>query len=163
MYGNTDSRIVVISSALYKKGKLDWNNIGLKNGYTPEKAYANSKLANLLFIRTLNERLSKDRSGQPGAGRIKVYATHPGIVDTDISRYYTKSPLRKFGWWFAQKLILRNPDEGNAANLQVLLKPTAELVSGGYYGNGLIKSGPVKNESETLNPVATDDESAKRL
>ncbi len=46
--------------------------------YHPFKAYAQSKLANLLFARQLAERLQ----GKP----VAVVACHPGTISTDITQ-----------------------------------------------------------------------------
>lgn len=141
MYSNSDSRIISVSSSLYKKAKYDFNDLQLKkpNAYNPNLAYANSKLANIFFIKSLADRLQKDRTGQPGAGRIKCYSTHPGICYTDLSRYATTNGIKKFAWWVASKIILRSPEQGNTATLQCLNKETKDLETGGYYGNGLTK------------------------
>ena len=128
MYSNSDSRIINVSSALYKNGNINFNDLHIKQAYTPEKAYANSKLANVLFTKQLYERLKRDRTGQPGAGRIKVYASHPGIASTDLSRYYTNNPFRKFLVWLATKLILRTPEQGNASNLELVRQKTSTEV-----------------------------------
>lgn len=163
MYSNSDSRIVTVSSALYKSGQFNFNDLELKMGYTPEKAYANSKLGNILMTKMLYEKLQRDRTGQPGAGRIRVYTTHPGIVRTDLSRYYTTNVFRRFMWWIAGKLILRTPEQGILASVECIEKSTKDLDDGGYYGNGLVKVVPVKNDANTLVAIAKDDDLAKKL
>jgi NAD(P)-dependent dehydrogenase (short-subunit alcohol dehydrogenase family) len=54
------SRVVNISSSAHKYGKMDFENFLFENGkgYTALKAYANSKLANLLFTYELQRRFS---------------------------------------------------------------------------------------------------------
>ena len=37
------------------------------------------------------------------------------------------------------------------------------LTDGGFYGNGLLKVGPVKDETPTLVPIARDEDLAKKL
>jgi len=163
MYSNSDSKIINVSSALYKNGNINFNDIHMKQGYDAEKAYANSKLANLLFTKQLYEKLKRDRTGQPGAGRIKVYASHPGIAATDLSRYFSTNIFKKFMVWLATKLILRTPEQGNASTIELVRQKASTLTDGGFYGNGLIKNGPVMDETGSLVPVARDEDLAKKL
>ena len=37
------------------------------------------------------------------------------------------------------------------------------LISGGFYGNGLVKVGVVRDESDQLVPIARDEDLAKKL
>ncbi|MNH94737.1 Cyclopentanol dehydrogenase [compost metagenome] len=50
-------RIVVVASGAYKIGKLHLDDHTLSRGYNPAKAYARSKLANILFTRELAAQL----------------------------------------------------------------------------------------------------------
>lgn len=166
MYGNCDTRIVMVSSSLYKNAKFDFNDLQIKKPgvYTPGLAYANSKMANIMFTRNLHERLKKDRTGQPGAGRIKIYANHPGVCYTDLGRHHTK--FVAFIWWLASKIILRTPEQGIVPSLECLERPTSELSSGSYYGNGgssRSANSVVKNEDESLVEMAKDEEISKKL
>jgi NAD(P)-dependent dehydrogenase (short-subunit alcohol dehydrogenase family) len=43
------ARVVNVSSRLARRGKIDFEDLMLEKKYKPIKAYANSKLANLLF------------------------------------------------------------------------------------------------------------------
>lgn len=69
-------RIVVVASGAYKLGKLYLEDHTLSRGFNPAKAYARSKLANILFTRKLASRL-KDT-------RVTVNCLHPGAVGTSI-------------------------------------------------------------------------------
>ncbi len=51
--------------------------------YRPMTAYAQSKLANILFATELSRRLR-------GSG-INVYAVHPGVVSTELERHAQNS------------------------------------------------------------------------
>ena len=54
---NKNSRIIVVSSALYKKAQLDLINFNEKEIYDAYQAYGKSKLANILFVNELQHYL----------------------------------------------------------------------------------------------------------
>ena len=64
------ARIINITSALYFNGKIKFDDINSEKNYGPFKAYATSKLANVLFTRELAKRMK--------GTNIRVYAVHPG-------------------------------------------------------------------------------------
>ncbi|MCQ4088641.1 oxidoreductase [Saccharibacillus sp. JS10] len=72
------SRIVTLSSIAAKSGYLYFNNLDGRLGYSAMKFYGQSKLANLLFARELQKRLSA-----VGASTISV-ACHPGVSNTNL-------------------------------------------------------------------------------
>ncbi|CAG2117011.1 unnamed protein product [Medioppia subpectinata] len=74
------ARIVNLSSSAHRIGEIDLDNINLKHGaYSPLKAYAQSKLCNVLFTKELAKRV-------PGSN-INVYALNPGLINTGLDRY----------------------------------------------------------------------------
>jgi len=60
-------------------------------------------------------------------------------------------------------LILRTPEQGNASNIELMRQPTSNLTDGGFYGNGLLKAGVVRDESSDLVAIAKDEDLAKKL
>ncbi len=76
-------RVVNVSSDAHPTGRIDWDNLELERGYGGYRAYANSKLAQILFTRELARR-------EPG---ISVNALHPGAIATRIWRDVPQ-PLR---------------------------------------------------------------------
>lgn len=79
------SRIVTISSGGHRMGDGDlyWDDINADEEYHPRKRYYASKLANLFFTYELDRRLRAK-----GSPTIAV-AAHPGVSDTELSRYVT--------------------------------------------------------------------------
>ncbi|ADQ79810.1 short-chain dehydrogenase/reductase SDR [Paludibacter propionicigenes WB4] len=74
------SRVVNVSSLAHKQGKIDFANllyVGGK-GYTPLKAYGQSKLANLLFTYELQRYFEKNNID------CKALVAHPGVSDTNL-------------------------------------------------------------------------------
>ena len=74
-------RVVNTSSMAHHRGKIYFGDINAENGYRAMPRYAMSKLANLLFTYELQRRL--EASGQ----HTLSVACHPGIADTELSRY----------------------------------------------------------------------------
>lgn len=70
------SRIVNVSSGAHRGVELDFADLQGREGYRGWRAYARSKLANLLFTYELAERLE-------GTG-VTVNALHPGLVATNL-------------------------------------------------------------------------------
>jgi NAD(P)-dependent dehydrogenase (short-subunit alcohol dehydrogenase family) len=63
-------------SESHKHMRMRWNDLMLTRGYNPLTAYKQSKLANILFAKGLNERYLGDG--------ITSYVVDPGLVCTDI-------------------------------------------------------------------------------
>jgi len=66
-------------------GHLDLDDLDLEKGYSPDRAYGNGKLANILFTRELDRRYG-DRG-------IAAAAFHPGVVGTSFASD-TTHPMR---------------------------------------------------------------------
>lgn len=63
MKNKKDARIITVSSALYKRlVSPDFVNFNDEQGYTSFKAYARSKLANIMFTMELSKRLPQGQS-----------------------------------------------------------------------------------------------------
>ena len=72
------ARIINVSSKVHSGGKFDSTNLQLESGYSPMKAYSNSKLYNILFTQELARRLEKNKLN------IIVNCLHPGVVATNF-------------------------------------------------------------------------------
>ncbi len=137
------SRIVFTSSDGHYSGSMDFEDLGFSHGYTIMKAYGRSKLANVLYTRSLSAELAE-------AG-VTVNALHPGAVATDI---WAGAP------WFARPLLavakrfMRSPADGGATITFLATDPSVEGRTGGYYNDNALKE-----PSE----LAQDDEVAARL
>jgi len=72
-------RVVVVGSASHRAGDLDVDDLDWdRRGYQPYAAYAQSKLANLLFLAELQRRLTAAGS------TLRATAAHPGYTSTGI-------------------------------------------------------------------------------
>ncbi|GFU70199.1 retinol dehydrogenase 14 [Trichonephila clavipes] len=140
------SRIVIVSSALYKRAKLDFDSLNSEKHYNKSLAYKNSKLANVLFCRELAKRLQ-------GTG-VSVYAVSPGMVWTNLGRHVSISwwkivALAPIAWYF-----IRTPYQGAQTILHCAVSEEVESESGLYYRDC---------QKEAFASVAEDERVAKRL
>jgi NAD(P)-dependent dehydrogenase (short-subunit alcohol dehydrogenase family) len=133
------SRIVTVSSGAHRHATIDFENLQGARGYRGLRAYANSKLANLLFTRELARPLE-------GSG-ITANAMHPGVVATEI--LYKGSPLIRL-----LRPFLRSPAKGAETAVCLVDAPEVAGVSGLYF-----------KDRRPLDPsaAARDHEAAARL
>lgn len=77
-----NSRLVILSSTAHKFSKIDVEDLNWqKREYNTARAYADSKIANLLFMYELAERMKDD----PNAPTVS--AAHPGWTNTELQRH----------------------------------------------------------------------------
>jgi len=72
------ARVVTLSSALHRRGRMDFDDLMGEQKYKPWAAYGQSKLANLLFTSELQRRA--DAAGAP----LLALAAHPGYARTNL-------------------------------------------------------------------------------
>lgn len=71
-------RVVTVSSLAHRSGTIHFDDLQLKNGYTPWKAYSQSKLATLLFS------LELERRARAEGWNLTSNAAHPGYSVTGL-------------------------------------------------------------------------------
>jgi NAD(P)-dependent dehydrogenase (short-subunit alcohol dehydrogenase family) len=116
------SRVVTVSSLNHRNGQIEFDDLQSEGRYRPDGAYAQSKLANLLFSYELQRRL--DAAGAPTIAT----AAHPGLSRTELFRYL--SPAAR-----AQFVLIERPLAQSAAMgaLPTLRAATDPGVQGGDY------------------------------
>ncbi len=118
------SRIVTVTSLSQKFGRLRWDDLHLTDGFKPFVAYAQSKLANLMFAVSLQKRLTA--AGQDTASLV----AHPGFADTDILRNRERQPS-DFERRLASRFV-QTPAEASRPTLRAATDPGA--YGGEFYG-----------------------------
>ena len=123
-----DARVVMLSSAAHQqapKDGIEFDNLSGEVGYTPWRAYGQSKLANLLFAKELARRFAGTKK--------TANAVHPGVIATNLSRHM--SPVLKGLFGVVSPLFLKTPAEGAATQCFVATHPSVSQVSGQYFAD----------------------------
>lgn len=145
-------RVVTVSSIAHRQGKIDLADPHFgRRKYNRWDAYAQSKLANLLFALELDRRLKA-----VGRGQISIGA-HPGVASTALGRdgsSFINSLTRRTEW-----LTLRSSTRGS----DPLVRGAADaaLVGGEYLGPRFLAFG--STVVETPSARARDIETASEL
>lgn len=139
------ARIVTVSSAAHRSGKIDFDDLQLeRTKYSGLRAYSASKLANVLFTLELSRRL--------GGTGVTSNCLHPGVVMTNIFRgsgVVVAAIVRVLG-----RMLMLSPADGAATSVYLASSPEVAGVTGKYF---------VKCREETPAPAAADAAAAARL
>lgn len=140
-----DARVITVSSEVHRLGAraFDMDNLQLREGYTPIKAYGLSKLCNIMFTHELAKRTRDDS--------ITANALHPGVVNTQLTD--------EAGWgmklvYFLGGPFMKSPSAGAETPLYLAISDEAAEVSGEYFRNKKIADPAA---------VAFDDTKTSRL
>ncbi|MGW1713619.1 oxidoreductase [Streptomyces sp. NPDC002156] len=148
-------RVVTVSSGAHRwaDGRIRFEDPNWTSDYDPRRAYAQSKLANLLFTLELQRRLTE--SGSP----VRALAAHPGYAATNLQSHAASPVMRAFmkvgNRFFAQ--------DDSAGALPTLYAATQDLPGASYVGPdglGEMRGGPTLVGRSA---AASDAEVARRL
>jgi NAD(P)-dependent dehydrogenase (short-subunit alcohol dehydrogenase family) len=120
------SRVVVLGSLAHKlaRGGINFDDLQSERRYHRVGAYAQSKLANLMFMYALQRRLAAE-----GAQTIALGA-HPGFSATELTRH-VPAPLQSINA-MAGAPFTQPPDRGALSTLRAATDPRA--MGAHYYG-----------------------------
>ena len=125
-------------------GKINFDDLNSQQSYGAWSAYGRSKLANILFTRSLAKRLE--------GTNVTVNALHPGSVKTELGRH---SPLITTIAFWLFSIFIKTPWEGAQTSIYCAVSEEMEGVSGKYLADCKIV--------KTRNKEATDDKIAEQL
>src|SRR4051812_42103561 len=118
-------RVVTVSSNLHRSGSIDLDDLNWqRRPYSANGAYAQSKLANLLFTLELQRRLTAAGS------RVRALGAHPGWAATNLQGR-SGSRLADGGMKLANLLFAQSDERGA---LPTLAAATRDLPGGSYLG-----------------------------
>ena len=118
------SRVVMVSSLAHKRGTIRFNDPHFKNGYKEFEAYAQSKLACLMFAYLLDKKL-KAKGYQT-----KAVAAHPGVTITELIDHF--NPVIKSMARMVAPLLFSPTDKAALPILRAALD--VHLKGGEYLG-----------------------------
>ena len=151
-------RIVTVGSMGYNMGikTIQFDDINWDKNYHPNNVYSQSKLAQIMSVYELQDRLKK-----AGKNNVKVYACHPGASSTSLIK--TSGSLMLRFTWFLMTLspFVQSAEKG--AYPELMCATEEDLDQKGFYGptGRSYWTGPV-GECK-LEPHAKDKAVAKRL
>ncbi len=149
-------RIVVVGSNAYKMGlkRIQFEDLNFDRNYTAWNAYAQSKLAQMMFAYDLQRRVK-------AAGKsVMVQVCHPGASRTNLLKD-TASTFNKIVWAILSRIIAQSAEKGSWP--EVMCATEEDLESEKLYG-------PTKR-TEMVGPIgecplddcALDQEMASKL
>lgn len=122
------SRVVTVSSLAHKQGTIDLSDLNWKRRrYRAMAAYAQSKLANLLFTTELERRLTERDSA------VIATAAHPGLAATNLFRSGDRRRLRDGLGKALTRLVAQRDSAGAAPTLNAAV---ADVPGNSYLGPG---------------------------
>ena len=144
LVASAPARVVTVSSGAQSMGRIDFDDLQGARKYSGQRAYNQSKLANVMFTFELARRLE-------GTG-VTANVLHPGVTRTafgaeDQAWYFTT------GSGLARR-FMKSPEQGAATPILLASSPEVEGVSGTYFANGKPKE---------ANKLAYDTDAAARL
>jgi NAD(P)-dependent dehydrogenase (short-subunit alcohol dehydrogenase family) len=123
LIASAPSRVVSTSSSIYRQARLDFDDLQLPPRFSAMRAYANSKLAGILFTVELARRMA-------GKG-VTVNAMAPGLVKTNIGQ--------EEGWLYAFSKRMadffggKTPEQGADTLVWLATAPEVAGVTGQYF------------------------------
>ena len=119
------ARVVTVSSGAHASGRIDFDDLQGERNYSGQRAYSQSKLANVMFTYELARRLD-------GTG-VTATVCHPGVVRTsfgaeDQAAYFAVMTRMA-------RLFMKTPAHGALTPVYLASSPEAEGITGRYYAN----------------------------
>lgn len=134
-------RIVCVASDSHKQIKgMFWDDLNLTKNYHGLRSYAQSKLANVLFVYEWARRCP---------GNVSSYAIQPGLVQTDIG-LKGNTWLHKLAWRVRRQMSgHKTPAEGAATSIYLATDKDVQNASGKYWDNCKPKDSYSSSKDET--------------
>ncbi|CRK88704.1 CLUMA_CG002366, isoform B [Clunio marinus] len=117
-------RIVNVSSCVHRLTDIDYSDFHCQKFYYPADAYNKSKLAQVLFTKSLERFFSEHEL------KIQSHSLHPGVVNTDL---FEHSSTDYIPW--IRKIFFKTPEEGSRTVVYAAISPKLEGDGGTYLSN----------------------------
>ncbi|MDQ3316655.1 MAG: SDR family NAD(P)-dependent oxidoreductase [Actinomycetota bacterium] len=119
------ARVVTVSSGAQAQGEIDFDDLMGERKYSGQRAYSQSKLANVMFTYELARRLE-------GTG-VTATVLHPGVTRTAFGAEdsaHAMAPIIA-----VLRPFMRSPERGADTAVYLASSPEAEGVTGRYFAN----------------------------
>jgi retinol dehydrogenase 14 len=138
------ARVVTVSSGAQAMGRIDFDDLQGARNYSGQRAYSQSKLANVMFTNELARRLR-------GTG-VTATCVHPGVVRTNFG-------AEDQAWFFTviSRVVhpfLKTPAQGAQTSIYLASSPEVDGVTGQFFANC---------KPKTANKLAYDTDMTARL
>jgi NAD(P)-dependent dehydrogenase (short-subunit alcohol dehydrogenase family) len=147
LIASAPARVINVSSVAHAQASFDLTRVQSSEGYRPYRAYATSKLCNLLFTFELARRLA-------GTG-VTVNAVNPGLVRTGLGR--GNGPVLDLAWRLTHlryRAASQSPEQASGAIVHAATDPELESVSGRYLSD---------RRPQESSAASRDPDAARRL
>jgi retinol dehydrogenase 14 len=132
------ARVVTVSSNAHTAGRIDFEDLQGERSYSGERAYSQSKLANVLFTYELARRLQ--------GTSITTNALHPGVVRTAFGAEDPSGVQRVLVP--VLRPFLKSPARGASTSIHLASAPGLAQVSGKYFVNGKPRASSARSYDE---------------
>ena len=125
LIASAPARVVTVSSGAQAMGKIDFDDLMGERKYSGQRAYSQSKLANVMFTYELARRLE-------GTG-VTATVLHPGVTRTAFGAEdsaHAMAPIIA-----ALRPFMRSPERGADTAVYLSSSSEAEGVTGRYFAN----------------------------
>jgi len=138
------SRVVTVSSGAHARGRIDFDDLQGARNYSGQRAYSQSKLANIMFTNELARRVA-------GSG-VTANAVHPGVVRTSFG-------AEDQAWFFTLmsgviRPFLKTPAQGAETPIYLASSPAVSGANGQFF---------INRKPKTANKTAYDTDVSARL
>jgi NAD(P)-dependent dehydrogenase (short-subunit alcohol dehydrogenase family) len=138
------ARIITVSSGAHAQGRIDFDDLQGERDYSGQRAYSQSKLANVMFTYELARRLD-------GTG-VTATVLHPGVVRTSFGAEDQAAYLAVMIG--VARLFMKSPAQGAGTPVYLASSPQVQGITGRYY---------VSRKPRTSSKASYDTTAAARL
>ena len=127
---SASARIITVSSGAHARARIDFDDLQGERDYSGQRAYSQSKLANVMFTYELARRLD-------GTGATAT-VLHPGVVRTSFGAEDQAAYLAaRIG---VARLFMKTPTQDASTPIYLASSPQIEGITGRYFVNGKPKT-----------------------
>jgi len=153
-----ETRVVTQSSGVHERGEIDFEDLQHTDEYDEWGAYAQSKLANVLFGNELDRRL------RAASASVASVVCHPGYAATNLQLrgpQQSGSRLRLLAMKAANTVLAQSAEAGAWPLLYAATDPSVD--GGEYVGPGGLLNMRGHPEEQASSDRSNDEDAARRL